>query len=45
MSSEIRQFAGQVIEAEVNALRGLVPALDEHFDQAVRLVLDCPGRC
>src|SRR4051812_30107421 len=43
MSSDIRQFAGQVIEAEVNALRGLVPALDEHFDRAVRLILDCPG--
>jgi arabinose-5-phosphate isomerase len=43
MSSEIRQFAGQVIEAEVNALRGLIPALDEHFDRAVKLVLDCPG--
>src|SRR5437868_570427 len=43
MSSEIRQFAGQVIEAEVNALRGLTAALDEHFDRAVRLVLDCPG--
>src|SRR6478672_6588984 len=43
MSSEIRQFAGQVIEAEVNALRGLVPALDDHFDRAVKLILDCPG--
>ena len=43
MSSEIREFAGQVIGAEVSALRGLVPALDDHFDQAVRLVLDCPG--
>src|SRR5688500_10481708 len=43
MSSEIRDFARQVIEAEVCALRGLVPALDEHFDRAVRLVLDCPG--
>lgn len=43
MSSEIRQFAEQVIGAEVNALRGLVPAMDEHFDRAVRLILDCPG--
>src|SRR5436190_11198189 len=43
MSSEIRQFAEQVIGAEVSALRGLVPALDDHFDRAVRLVLDCPG--
>ena len=43
MSSEIREFAEQVIGAEVNALRGLIPALDDHFDRAVRLVLDCPG--
>jgi arabinose-5-phosphate isomerase len=43
MGSESRQFAEQVIAAEINALRGLVPALDEHFDKAVRLVLDCPG--
>ena len=43
MSSEIRQFAEQVINAEVCALRGLVPALDEDFDRAVRLMLECPG--
>src|SRR5687768_8541595 len=43
MSSDIRQFAEQVIRAEMTALGGLVPALDDHFDQAVRLVLDCPG--
>lgn len=43
MGSEIRQFAEQVIQAEVCALKGLLPALDEHFDRAVRLILDCPG--
>src|SRR3954464_6319804 len=43
MSSEIRQFAEQVISAEVCALRGLIPALDDQFDRAVRLILDCPG--
>jgi arabinose-5-phosphate isomerase len=43
MSSEIRQFAEQVIHAEVCALRGLIPALDDDFDRAVRLVLDCSG--
>jgi arabinose-5-phosphate isomerase len=43
MSSEIRQFAEQVISAEVCALRGLIPALDEQFERAVRLILDCPG--
>ena len=43
MGSEIRQFAEQVIVAETCALRGLVPALDDHFDRAVQLVLDCTG--
>lgn len=43
VSSELRQFARQVIDAEVCALRGLAPALDEHFDRAVQLILDCPG--
>jgi arabinose-5-phosphate isomerase len=43
MSSDIRQFAEQVIGAETAALRGLVAALDGHFDRAVRLILDCPG--
>src|SRR5687768_8221536 len=43
MSSDIRQFATQVIDAEVSALRGLVAGLDDHFDRAVRLILDCPG--
>ena len=43
MGSEIRQFAEQVINAEACALRGLVPALDEHFDRAVRMILDCQG--
>ena len=43
MSSDIRQFAEQVIGAEVAALGGLVRELDDHFDRAVRLILDCPG--
>ena len=43
MSSDIRQFAKQVIGAEVAALGRLALELDEHFDRAVRLILDCPG--
>lgn len=42
-SSDVRQFAEQVIAAELAAVRGLVPLLDEHFDRAVRLILDCPA--
>ncbi len=41
MASEYRQFAQQVLDAEAYAIRQL--ALDDRFDQAVRLILDCPG--
>jgi arabinose-5-phosphate isomerase len=43
MDDTIRQFARQVIEAESGAVKGLVAGLDESFDRAVRLILDCPG--
>ncbi len=43
MDSPIRSFAQQVIDAEACAVRNLSAALDESFDAAVRLVLDCPG--
>lgn len=36
-------FARQVIETEAAAVKGLTAALDEGFDQAVRMVLDCPA--
>lgn len=37
-------FGRRVIEAETEAVRGLVPLLDGRFAQAVRLVLECRGR-
>lgn len=43
MSSDIRQFAEQVIAAEMTALKGLVPAIDDHFDRAVKLILESTG--
>jgi arabinose-5-phosphate isomerase len=43
MSSPIRQFARQVLETESAALRDVIAQLDERFDEAVRLILDCPG--
>ena len=43
MDDSVRQFARQVIEAEACALKGLVQGLDEGFERAVRLILDCPG--
>jgi len=38
-----RQFAQQVIEAEASTVKALSASIDESFDRAVRLVLDCPG--
>ena len=43
MSSPIRSFAAQVLQTESGAVRGVVGQLDEQFDRAVRLILDCPG--
>lgn len=40
---QLRQFAQQVIDAEAAAVKGLSASLDEAFEKAVRLVLDCPG--
>ena len=43
MDDANREFAGQVLETESSAVRGIIPLLDEQFDRAVRLILDCPG--
>src|SRR5438105_15963014 len=39
----LRQFAREVIETEAAAVSATASAIDEHFERAVRLVLDCPG--
>lgn len=39
----IRQFAREVIDTEAAAVSAVASAVDEHFEAAVRLVLDCPG--
>src|SRR5690348_7281199 len=41
MGEDLRQFGRQVLETEAAALRSIV--LDEQFDRAVRLILDCSG--
>src|SRR3954462_14882485 len=43
MHTSIRQFAREVIETEAAAVGALASAVDEHFERAVRLILDCPG--
>lgn len=43
MDDSLKQFARQVIEAEADAVRGLSTFIDESFERAARLILDCPG--
>ncbi len=43
MESDLRQIAVQVIETEARAVRAMVQAVDEQFELAVRMILDCPG--
>jgi arabinose-5-phosphate isomerase len=43
MDAAIREFALQVIETEAGAVRAVSAAVDESFERAVRLILDCPG--
>ena len=43
MSSGSRQFAQQVLETESTAVRAVIGQLDEQFDRAVNLILQCTG--
>jgi arabinose-5-phosphate isomerase len=43
MDDRIQTFAKQVIETEAAAVRSLVGAIDEGFERAVKLMLDCPA--
>jgi arabinose-5-phosphate isomerase len=43
MDESIRQFARQVIETEAAAVRAMIGAIDDRFERAVRMILDCPG--
>jgi arabinose-5-phosphate isomerase len=41
---ELRDVAKRVLEIEARAIHGLIPTLDERFDQAVKTILACRGR-
>jgi arabinose-5-phosphate isomerase len=43
MKEAIRQFARQVIETEASAVKSVAVAVDEQFERAVQLILDCPA--
>jgi arabinose-5-phosphate isomerase len=43
MDEDLRQFAVEVVRAEAAAVSSVAGAIDEQFDRAVRLILDCPG--
>jgi len=43
MESEIRDFAAQVIDAEAAAVRAMRGAINDAFERAVRMIVDCPA--
>lgn len=42
-SSSVREFAIQVIETEAAAVRAMTGAVDDAFEKAAHLILDCPA--
>ena len=42
--TQIRQYAKQCLEDEAQALRELIPQLDENFDKAVNMIYNCKGK-
>src|SRR3954468_17786618 len=43
MDEVLRQFALEVIRTEAGAVSAVAGAIDEHFERAVHLILECPG--
>lgn len=43
MDESIRDFARQVLQTESAAVARMADALDDRFERAVRMVLECPG--
>src|SRR4051812_38729469 len=43
MNESLLDFARQVIDTEADAVRAMTGALDESFERAVRLILECPA--
>ena len=44
MKKSAREYAIQCIRDEVDAVLGMIPLLDENFDQAVELIYNCKGK-
>ncbi|MGI6262973.1 MAG: KpsF/GutQ family sugar-phosphate isomerase [Succiniclasticum sp.] len=42
--NELETDAQKVLRMEADAILNLIPRVDKHFDAAVQLILDCPGR-
>src|SRR5438552_5136458 len=43
MEESLQKFARQVIETEAAAVKSVAAGVDEHFERAVKLILDCPA--
>jgi arabinose-5-phosphate isomerase len=44
MSDDVLQFGREILHDEARALDALADSLDGPFEEAVRLILDCPGK-
>lgn len=44
MRKQIREYAIQCIHDEVDAVLGIIPQLDDDFEQAVELMFNCKGK-
>ena len=44
MRKQIREYAIQCIRDEVDAVLGIIPQLDDDFEQAVELMFNCKGK-
>ena len=42
--NELETDAQKVLQMEAEAILDLIPRVDEHFDAAVDMILDCEGR-
>ena len=44
MADDVLQFGREILHDEARALDALADSLDGPFEEAVRLILDCPGK-
>ena len=41
---EVRTYATRCLTEEAQAIMGLIPQLDENFDKAIAMIVNCKGK-